>query len=1059
MAVWKRLLALLRRRPRALRPVALFLVLAVIPIGIWVFVDTREDTGLADLTDQYASNIATQIQAALAVRMSTFRALTERIANDPTYGAANFDASARRRMEELPGLAGLTWVDTTHIVRWGYPKTPAIVAMIGKDASKFPSAPYTLKAARTGIPAATPPTPLMLGGKGVVCAFPGFWNGQRIGSLGAVMAIDALMRVALGGSPSPNFNISVMDQGDTMYRAGATHGDSPFVAKRRIALLDREWAVVASPSAAYIAAHKTPTKALLLVVGLILSAGVALMYHAALDGRLRAEQNQLRFQEFAESATDWLWELDADLRYSYISPRVEAVYGFGPGKLIGQHRAELVWREDNPPEVLETYRLALAERRPFRNFEFRSRDATGNLVIARLSGMPTYDSAGRFTGYRGTGTNITDQVLARKATAEAEERLRMAMDTLPGGFLFYGPDGRLLMWNRFMSKVYPKAYPHFRVGMTFADMVNLVTPLHITGTGPELQRRKDRWIREFVEERKQEEEIVLNDGKVIQAMDWRTPDGATVSLRFDVTDAKRREEQLRNVKSLLYDSIEAVPAAFLLWDEHERLTMWNSTVEQVNGTLQGRLRTGMHVEEFMDIVSVDWKDSTSEAGRLAASKRRLADFRAAPNRSEAMLKDGRVIQIIDWRSINNATVSLSFDITDARRREEELRHAQKMEAVGQMTGGIAHDFNNLLTVIIGYTEFLRLGDRLSDRERESLGHVMGAAMRGAGLIKRLMMFSRAQPMEVAAVQPNRLIEELAPLLERTLGETIELVTDLDPAVGTIASDRGQLENVMMNLAINSRDAMRHGGKLILATSRKPGHLAQQTGPLVPGVEVRVTDTGEGMSEETLRRAFDPFFTTKGMGKGTGLGLSMVYTFAQAAHGNVTLHSALGQGTTVTLWLPEGGAAVAAAARETTETRIAEFGRGRRVLVVEDDNDVATYALDSLTALGFRPVSARNPREAQDLLQNHGPWNLLFTDVVLPGGMSGPELARWARKRFPGLPVLFTSGYVRQQEEEADLRPLLRKPYRTADLARELALALDTAAPALRAVGDTSGRDV
>src|SRR5262249_41702395 len=140
-----------------------------------------------------------------------------------------------------------------------------------------------------------------------------------------------------------------------------------------------------------------------------------------------------------------------------------------------------------------------------------------------------------------------------------------------------------------------------------------------------------------------------------------------------------------------------------------------------------------------------------EGARAEAVKRRLLDFRAAPMRSEAALKDGRIVQIIDWRSINNATVSLSFDITEARRREEELRHAQKMEAVGQMTGGIAHDFNNLLTVIIGYTEFLRLGDRLTDRDRESLGHVMGAAVRGSGLIKRLMMFSRAQPMEVAAV--------------------------------------------------------------------------------------------------------------------------------------------------------------------------------------------------------------------------------------------------------------------------------------------------------------------
>jgi signal transduction histidine kinase len=469
--------------------------------------------------------------------------------------------------------------------------------------------------------------------------------------------------------------------------------------------------------------------------------------------------------------------------------------------------------------------------------------------------------------------------------------------------------------------------------------------------------------------------------------------------------------------------------------------MWNSTVESRNPTLQSRMRAEMHLEEYLDIVSVDWLESTGEAARTAACIRRIAEFRAAPSRSERAMKDGRILQVIDWRSGNDATVTLSFDITEARRREEELRHAQKMEAVGQMTGGIAHDFNNLLTVVIGYAEILKQGARFTEKDRESLDHVLGAALRGSNLIKRLMMFSRTQPMQIAAIMPNQLIEELAPLLERTLGETIEFVRDLDPAVGTILTDRGQLENVLMNLAINSRDAMRQGGRLIVVTRRALGHAQEQSGTSVDGVEILVSDTGEGMSVETARRAFDPFFTTKGVGKGTGLGLSTVYSFAQAANGSVSIRSAPGAGTTVTLWLPEGGSASAEPARETDEMEIAKFGRGRRVLIVEDDPDVAAYTLETVTSFGFRVSPARNSMEALDLLENHGPWDLLFTDVVLPGGMSGPELARWARKRFPALPVLFTSGYLRREDEGSDVRPLLRKPYRKAELARELARVL------------------
>ncbi len=1040
MASWSNRWRSLRRYRARLLPLALFILLVSVPIGIWWFIDIREDLSLEDLTDQYATGISIQIKAAMDTRIGGLRVLAERIAEDPTYRADGFERSARRRLREFPGVVGLTFVDRTHILRWAYPLNPELASLVGKDASKFPTAPYTLKAAATGIPAATPPLDLLVGGRGFVCAFPAFRDGARIGSLGAIVRIDEIMRVALGGDPSPDFALAVSDGTAALFVHGSLQGPGRFIATRQVQVLDRRWTVAVSASEHYIAQHKTFTKTLLLTLGLILSAAVALAYSAALDGRRRAERIQQRFQDIAESATDWLWELDADYRFTYVSPQVRVLYGRGPETLLGQERRELPWPEDNPPQVLEEYRRIMMARQPFRNFEFRSRNVAGRIVVARLSGVPIFDEGGRFAGYRGTGTNITAEVEAKQATEQAERRLHAAMESLPGGFLLYGADRRLVMWNSHLQKLYPKAYPQLRAGMTFAEVARLASGLHLQdgggGRAGGVQRRSEE-----THTAPREEDLLLDNGTLLHAIDWRTTDGATICLRFDVTEARDREEQLRSAKSLLFDAIEAVPAAFTLWDKDERLALWNTTVEAMNPALHGHLRKGMSFEEFVAVVSVGWKDVATEPARQAECKRRVAAFRGAPSTTDIRLKDGRAIQRIDWRSANNATVSMSFDVTEARRREDELRHAQKMEAMGQLTGGIAHDFNNLLTVIIGYGEFLKGSAGLTAQDRESLDSVLGAATRGSSLIKRLLMFSRAHALQVTAVNPNTLIAELAPLLERTLGETVRIVCDLDPAVGTVATDRGELENVLMNLAINSRDAMGHGGTLTLRSRRVseiPGQAGAGPGTGLGWVEIRVADTGEGMSEETARRAFDPFFTTKETGKGTGLGLSMVYSFAQSSKGHVEIASAPGRGTTVCLWLPGDPAAAAPAAPDAqARADLNNLGDGRRALIVEDDADVGAYAREVMESLGFRTALVRDSAQAQEQLRGDGPWDVLFTDVVLPGAMSGPELARWAHDRVPALPVLFTSGYAQKHDQGGTLRPLLRKPYRKADLVHEL----------------------
>ncbi|MEQ8484475.1 MAG: ATP-binding protein [Pseudomonadales bacterium] len=387
------------------------------------------------------------------------------------------------------------------------------------------------------------------------------------------------------------------------------------------------------------------------------------------------------------------------------------------------------------------------------------------------------------------------------------------------------------------------------------------------------------------------------------------------------------------------------------------------------------------------------------------------------------------------------------DVTEQRTLEERVRQTQRLEAVGQLTGGVAHDFNNLLTVIIGNADLLvdQLGSEPRLREQAEL--VRDAALRGGDLTQRLLAFSRRQQLEASAVDVNALIGDMVPLLNRTLGEPVHVVTELAADLWPAWVDAGQLENAVMNLCLNARDAMPRGGTLTLRT--EPFSAASQAHPeLAPGDYVRLTvaDTGTGMEDEVARQAFEPFFTTKDVGKGSGLGLSMVYGFAKQSRGHVEIDSAPDQGTTVTLFLPRAAAQSAPVAHPDAPADTA--AEDATVLVVEDDELVRAFALRQLQRLGYRVIGAADAAEALALLKRTGPIDLLFTDVVMPGGQSGLDLANAVRAAYPDLPVLLTSGYSDDALGGGELPTgmhLLPKPYRQQTLAAMVRRVLQEAA--------------
>ncbi len=489
--------------------------------------------------------------------------------------------------------------------------------------------------------------------------------------------------------------------------------------------------------------------------------------------------------------------------------------------------------------------------------------------------------------------------------------------------------------------------------------------------------------------------------------------------------------------------------AIFMLDPNGHVVRWNPGVERLKGYAAAEIM-GQHFSVFYteedkrEGVPVKVLTSAMQTGKFEGEGWRVR-------------KDGTRF----WASVvvhpirDPAGQLLGFakvtrDLTEKRAAEEQLRQSQKMEAIGQLTGGVAHDFNNLLTIISGNMEFLQR--RLTERGDEQLLRYVNSALRGseraALLTHQLLAFSRRQPLQPTPISVNTLITGLSEMLRRAIAESISIETVLAGGVWQAFVDANQLENCLLNLAVNARDAMPDGGKLTIEAANVylDGHfVADAEIPAGQYVGIFVSDTGTGMTQDVLSRAFDPFFTTKDVGQGTGLGLSQVFGFVKQSGGHVKIYSEVGAGTTIRIYLP----------RHVVPDQIAEkpagaamvpTGNGETILVVEDEPDVRDFTIEILRELGYRVLDAQDGQSGLRLLDTHREVTLLFTDVGLPGGMNGRQLAEEAVRRRPRLKVLFTSGYARNAiVHHGRLDPgvqLITKPFTLSALAMRVRQILD-----------------
>lgn len=452
-----------------------------------------------------------------------------------------------------------------------------------------------------------------------------------------------------------------------------------------------------------------------------------------------------------------------------------------------------------------------------------------------------------------------------------------------------------------------------------------------------------------------------------------------------------------------------------------------------------------------EAIGLDWTTFFDVPPDMAQLEKEIASKHAADGGSVEIStvlrrKDGRtfpaqghIAVIAGADGTQMAVVSLFRDMTDEMKRRESSLRLQKLEAVGQLTGGIAHDFNNLLTIISGNLELLE-GTIENPDDRELLSRAMRAADSGARLTRRLLTFARRRQLAPEVINLNEQVRSMTELLHRTLGATIDLQTSFARDLWLTRADAGEVESAVINLAINARDAMPNGGKLAIRTSNAAleGDEVGFEGPLVAGdyVRVSVSDNGSGMTKDVLGRVFEPFFTTKPPGRGTGLGLSTIYGFIKQSGGSITIYSEPGAGTTVNLYFPRcldyPGAVVSVA-----DTAKEERGRGERILVVEDNGDVRALTVQRLERLGYEVVEFPTGTAAREALKAGLKVDLVFSDIIMPGGMTGVDLRNWIGAFEPALPVILTTGFAGDAGDIATIAdewPILRKPYGQRDLA-------------------------
>ncbi len=775
-------------------------------------------------------------------------------------------------------------------------------------------------------------------------------------------------------------------------------------------------------------------------------------------GLLRAaERNAAYLAALVDSSDDAIVSKDLNSIITSWNRSAERMFGYTAAEAVGQPITLII-----PPDLIDEEYTIIAKIRAGEkvdHFETVRVTKSGERIYVSITVSPIRDGGGRIVGASKIARNVTQQM-------RTEEMLRLATDAAEIGLWDVDVPSNHMFWDPRTKAMFgippdaPVSMDDFFAGLHPEDR-DWVTAAYAAAVDPAVRSPYDVEYRTI--------------GKSDGLIRWVAAKGKglfdktgqcvrCLGTTIDITVRKQDEARLIELKEHLEQLVaERTAELDRVWRHSRDLFVvldGRGVIHSVSPAaveILGRRPEDSHGRNLQDYVWSEDLDVARDSLAMAMSGQDLTDVETRLVHADGMPR------WISWRTSKEGDFVYAYgrDVTAEReqaeilrRTEEALRQSQKMEAVGQLTGGIAHDFNNMLAVVMGSLELLgrRIGDD-DPRARHYIDQAVEAARRSANLTQRLLTFSRQQALRPETLDLNRLVAGMSDLLRHSIGADIRLETVLAGGLWLVHIDPNQLESVLLNLAVNARDAMPGGGRLTIEThnAHLDSHYAAEHLGLPAGqyVMIAVTDTGTGMTPDVIAKAFEPFFTTKEVGKGTGLGLSQVYGFVKQSGGHIKIYSEPGQGTTVKIYLPR---VLAAETAENTggKSRELPVGDNETILVVDDESAVRQFSADVLTELGYRVLQAENAAAALDLLRRHAEVMLLFTDIVMPE-INGRKLADQAQAVRPDLKVLYTTGYTRNAVvHNGVVDPgveLIGKPFTIDELAAKVRSLLD--APVVR----------
>jgi PAS domain S-box-containing protein len=758
---------------------------------------------------------------------------------------------------------------------------------------------------------------------------------------------------------------------------------------------------------------------------------VARIHH--LRGRRQAEQALQSTGQMLRLASDVArvggWSVQLEPPAVHWTAEVHRIHGTEPGQEPDLDDAISYYSADDQDRIRDIFNACITEGLPF-DEELQVINTAGNAVWVRVAGRPTRNDQGKIVGAHGAFMDI-DQ------SKRLASRLASTLERISDAFFLLDRDWRFSFLNR-QAEVVLERRRQDLLGKNVWD---------------EFPAAVDSDFQRHYEHAMASQESVSFEAYYPPLERWFNvhayPSNEGLAVYFqDITQRREADQQLHLLEAAInrINDMVLITEARPIDEPGPRIIYVNQAFERETG--YSKKEAIGHSPRFLQ----GPQTSRQELDRI---RRALEQGRAVRSQLVNYTRAGASYQTeIDLTPLTDIDgqvayfVAVQRDVSERVAMEEQLRQSQRLEAIGQLTGGIAHDFNNLLTVILGNAELLQ--EELSSDVTFSdiAGMVVSAAQRGAALTQHLLAFARRQALEPSPTNINQTVSHMDKLLRRSLGDHVEIELVLGAGLWPAMVDETQLESALLNLSLNSRDAMTRGGRLTIETAN--AHLdhayAEQHAEVNPGqyVMIAVSDTGRGIAPADLARVFEPFYTTKDKGKGTGLGLSMIYGFIKQSEGHVKIYSEPGHGTTVRMYLPR--AASPARPTDYPQKELPSETGNETILLVEDDELVRDYVQRQLIDLGYRVIVAANGEQALSQLDQEPDIDLLFTDVVMPGGISGRQLADLASQQRPGLKILYTSGYtenaiVHHGRLDPDVQ-LLSKPYRRAELARRLRKILD-----------------